>query len=369
MRNAANVPVEQLISFKESLQLLDELNPLVSGEGLGALNGRAESTVNNQLRKDTDGARNTKENSVVAGLSKAVVLEKNTRVGVDVGEGVLGLAVLGENTGGDLVDLADELEHGVLGHVRLGELALGHVAGVGLAEHGMAVTGNDTASVEGVPEVFGDSLVAKVVTDDLLHLSKPVKYLLVGKAVERAGQAIETSREGEEGGAEGAANEMGGVSRDIATLVIGVNGQVQTHELNKVGIVAEAKLVGEVEGVILVLLDGGNLAALENVLVDARSNVGELSNQVHRVLEGVAPVLLLVDTLGVSLGERRRVLKSSDGQRELSHGVEVGRAVVNELLNELGDIRTGSPLSREVADLLLAGDLAGEKEPEEACDS
>jgi hypothetical protein len=45
------------------------------------------------------------------------VLEENTGVGVDVREGVLGLAVLSEDARGDLVDLADELEHGVLRQV------------------------------------------------------------------------------------------------------------------------------------------------------------------------------------------------------------------------------------------------------------
>ena len=41
-------------------------------------------------------------------------------MGIDVGVGVLGLAVLREDAGGDLVDLADQLEHGVLGHVLCG---------------------------------------------------------------------------------------------------------------------------------------------------------------------------------------------------------------------------------------------------------
>jgi hypothetical protein len=45
--------------------------------------------------------------------------------------------------------------------------------------------------------------------------------------------------------------------------------------------------------------------------------------------------------------------------------VEIGRAVVDELLDELGDVGAGSPLSGEVADLLLGGDLAGQEKPEE----
>jgi hypothetical protein len=44
--------------------------------------------------------------------------------------------------------------------------------------------------------------------------------------------------------------------------------------------------------------------------------------------------------------------------------VEVAGAAVDELLNELGDIGAGSPLSGQVADLLLGGNLAGKQEPE-----
>lgn len=61
------------------------------------------------------------------------------------------------------------------------------------------------------------------------------------------------------------------------------------------------------------------------------------------------------------------MLKGSDGQRELSHGVEVVGAAINELLDELGDIGTSSPLSGQIADLLFAGDLTSEQQPEETC--
>ena len=72
-------------------------------------------------------------------------------MGVDVGVGVLGLSVLGEDTGCDLVDLADELEHWVIGQVLLGKLALGDVAGIRLAENSVAVSGNDLTGLESGP--------------------------------------------------------------------------------------------------------------------------------------------------------------------------------------------------------------------------
>jgi hypothetical protein len=45
--------------------------------------------------------------------------------------------------------------------------------------------------------------------------------------------------------------------------------------------------------------------------------------------------------------------------------VEGAGAAVDELLNELGDVGAGSPLSRQVANLLLGGDLAGQQKPEQ----
>lgn len=372
-----------LSSHRNFSQLAGNLDPLLGREGLGALDGGTDGAVDDQLGKDTDGAGNTEEDGVVVCLGETVVLEEDTRVGIDVGEGVLGLAVLSEDTRGDLVDLADEVEHGVVGHLLCGvvsicairkgvsvrltlsELALSHVTGVSLAEDGVAVTGDDTAGVEGGPEVVSDGLVAKVIANRLLHLGEPVEDLLVGKAVQGTGKTVETGGKRQEGRAESATNQVGGVSADVATLVVGVDGQVKTHKLNEVGVLAEAELVGEVEGVILVLLDRSNLAALEDVLVDARSDVGELGNEVHGVLKGVAPVLLLVNTLGVGTGERRGLLESGDGKGELGHGVQVGRAAVDQLLDELGDVGAGGPLGGEVADLLLGGDLTGQEKPEE----
>jgi len=158
---------------------------------------------------------------------------------------------------------------------------------------------------------------------------------------------------------------VGGVCADIAALVIGVDGEVQAHQLDEVLVLRETELVGQVERVVLVLLDGRDLAVLVDVAVDLGGNGRELRDEVHGVLKGVLPVLGLLHALCVGLGEVGLVLESSDGDGELGHGVEVARAAVDELLDELGDIGAGSPLSGEVADLLLRGDLAGEEEPEE----
>lgn len=292
-------------------------------------------------------------------------MEKKRTYGINVREGVLGLAVLGQDTRSNLVDLADQVEHGVLGQLAEGKLALGDVTGVSLAQDGVTVTGNDLAGVEGGPQVVLDGLVAEVVTDRRLHLGEPVEHLLVGQTVQGTGQTVETGGQGEHGGAQSATDQVGGVGADVTTLVVGVDGEVEPHELDKVAVAAKAQLVGQVEGVVLVLLDGGDLAVLEDVTVDLGGDGGQLGDDVHRVLEGVAPVVLLVDTLGVGLGEGRLVLQGGDRQGELGHGVESVGAAVDELLQELGEVGTGSPFSRQGLDLGLRGDLTGQEEPEE----
>lgn len=49
----------------------------------------------------------------------------------------------------------------------------------------------------------------------------------------------------------------------------------------------------------------------------------------------------------------------------MTHGVEGRRASVQNLFNKFWEGSTGSPVFRELGDLLLGGDLAGEQEPEE----
>ena len=60
-------------------------------------------------------------------------------MGVDVGPGVLGLALLYQDVGHHLVDLGHQLEERVVGQVSESKLALTGVPGVRLPQHSMAV--------------------------------------------------------------------------------------------------------------------------------------------------------------------------------------------------------------------------------------
>jgi len=66
-----------------------------------------------------------------------------------IGVWVLGFAVLGQHTGGNLVDLANKLEHWVIWEMSFSEGTLGHVARISLAENSMSVSRNNLASLQG----------------------------------------------------------------------------------------------------------------------------------------------------------------------------------------------------------------------------
>ena len=185
----------------------DELSVLLGAERLGTLDRSTKSAVDDELRQDTEGAGDTKENSVEAGFGQAIVLQENAGVSIDVRPRVLRLrweyplvdahceiwesmsypSVLGQDTRSDLVDLADELEHGVIRKLAESKLALGNIARISLAKDGVSVTGDNTASVESGPEVVLDRLIAKVATNGLLHLLEPVKDFLVGPVEDHEG--------------------------------------------------------------------------------------------------------------------------------------------------------------------------------------
>lgn len=55
-----------------------------------------------------------------------------------------------------------------------------------------------------------------------------------------------------------------------------------------------------------------------------------------------------------------------DSQTELAHGVEGGRASVQNFLDELRDGRTSSPVLRQFSDLFLSGYFTSDQKPKEA---
>jgi len=218
--------VQLLLASAELQGSANQLGIGLGAEGLWSFNGSTKTTVDDELGQNTKSAGHAEENSVVAGFSQAVVLQQNTRVGINVGVRVLSLAVLRQDTWSDLVDLADEVEHGIIGELAKSKFALRDVTRIGLAENCVAIARDDTTAVQGLPQVVGDLLVAEIVTNVLLHLGEPIQDFLVGQAVERSSETIETGRERQHGRAQGTTDQVSGVCADVSTLMIGVDGQV-----------------------------------------------------------------------------------------------------------------------------------------------
>lgn len=66
-------------------------------------------------------------------------LQQHSAVGVNIGPGVLGLALFQEHVGHNLVKLGNQLEHWVVGQVLQGKLALAGVTRVCFPQDSMAV--------------------------------------------------------------------------------------------------------------------------------------------------------------------------------------------------------------------------------------
>src|ERR1700733_2269983 len=182
--------------------------------------------------------------------------------------------------------------------------------------------------------------------------------------MKRASKTIETSSKRQHWRAQGTANEMSGMSTNVATLVVSVDCKVQPHQLDEVVILAIAKHVGKVESVVFVFLEWSNLAVFVDIAVYSCSNCRELGDQIHGIFKCVAPIVLFVDAFCIGLCELELTLQSDYCHGKLSHRVEVGGTAVDKLLDELGNIGSCSPVSREAMDLLLAWDLSCQEQPE-----
>lgn len=61
-------------------------------------------------------------------------------MGINIGPWVLHLAELQQNWGYNLVDLGNQLEHGIIGQMLESKFALHRVTGISLAEDSVAIT-------------------------------------------------------------------------------------------------------------------------------------------------------------------------------------------------------------------------------------
>jgi len=288
-------------------------------------------------------------------------------VSVYVWPWVLGLTLGEEDIWHNLVDLADQLEHIVVWEVLEGKLSLALVSWIGLSEHGVSVAWHHSAALESVPDEIVELLVANVLAAQVLsELSEPDEHLLVGETVEWTGEAVHGGGKGQVWIGQGGSNQVRGVCTDVAALVVGVDGEVKSHELSEL-LVIVSDHIGEVLGPISIWVDNAQAGAVSvEVVVDLGSNGWQLGDQVHAILEGVLPVLALVGTLGVLSGEDGLTVKRVNSSTELSHWVQVAWKVVQHLHNVSWQVGGASPLLAELLDFGLRWYLAGDEEPEES---
>lgn len=125
---------------------------------------------------------------------------------------------------------------------------------------------------------------------------------------------------------------MGCVSTDVTTFVIGVNDDIESHELPEV-LVGVTKHVSVVGSIIEGSVGGRDISVVSiAVVIDDGSNSRNLSAKIESILKGGLPVLGLVDTILISLGEFRSWLADKGTGRELGHRVHVFGKSLKEFL-------------------------------------
>ena len=79
------------------------------------------------------------------------------------------------------------------------KLPLGHVARVGFTKDSVPITRDNLTALQSRPHILADGFVRCVLADDILHLTKPNKNLLVGKTVKGTRKTIQSGTKRQEG--------------------------------------------------------------------------------------------------------------------------------------------------------------------------
>lgn len=98
------------------------------------------------------------------------------------------------------------------------------------------------------------------------------------QSVQWTSKTVQSRGQGQHWRTEGTSDQVSSVGADIAALVVGVDSEVESHEFNKVFVLAEAEQIGEVVSVVLILLHCRDLAVLEDITIDSCSDGGKFGN-------------------------------------------------------------------------------------------
>ena len=140
--------------------------------------------------------------------------------GIHVGGRVLRLALLFEHLRHHIENHVSQAHQFILREALLGKIHLRRKTRVGHAQHCMAVARDHLAAVQRIPGKFVQLLTGWHAAKMILDLDQPAQAFLVGQAMQRAGQPIQRGREGAIGVGERRANQVHGMRRNVARLVV-----------------------------------------------------------------------------------------------------------------------------------------------------
>lgn len=244
------------------------------------------------MRETPERATHAKDDGVEIEVRQSVVVEQDPARGVHVGVRVLGLAVLLQHGGRSLRQHLHQPETAVLHQFRLrgGPVLQGLEARVKDAEHAVSVARNHLTPVEFLPEVLRNVLGRKVPRQALLHLEDEAECLLRRETVKRTRESEQGGRVGEHRVREGGSHEVGGVGRDVAALVVAVDGNVEPQEVDKV-VVLPAEHVGQVGAEVDLGVESEGGVDAVDVLVDRGRDGGQLGDGGDGVVKRGLPVV------------------------------------------------------------------------------
>lgn len=338
------------------------LNPK-SVDGSGSLNWESEGSGPDQTAASTEGSGDGEEDSVVVHLFHTVMVENDTTVGINIGPRVLDLAEFLKNGRNNLENGGSKFNKGVVLDVFGAEVLKMNVSRISVSQDGVTVTWDDLSGGKGVVGEFLNLSFGNIVTDFLLDVKEPSEDFLVGQTVEGTGKTVDTTGVSEERISKSGTDEMGGVSTDVTTFVITVNGEVSSDSfLNFRSFVTHH--VSVVGSPIEVLVGVDNLTFLVFVSVNKGGKSGDLGDKTDDIFVSGAPVLGLVDTLLVSLSELTGRLEVEESNGELGHWVHVSGEVLNQLFSFGRDVAVFLDFVGDVLEFVILGDFTGEEEPE-----
>jgi hypothetical protein len=334
------------------------------GDGAGSFDGETESSSPEQVGHATEGSGDSEDDGVVVEFGHTVMVQQDTGVGINIGPGVLDFTEVLKDGGNDIVDSLAEFDEGIVLDVFNGEFSLMDISGVSVSEDGVTITGNDLSGTEGSLGEFLDLFSGDVVTEFSLQVQQPSQDFLIGETVEGTSETVKGSGVREIRISQSGTDQVASMGRDVTTFVIRVDGQITSNAfLDFVLLITQ--LVSEVTSPIEVGVRSNNITTFVEMSVDQSGDSGDLGDQVHGIFVDGIPVLGLVDTLSVSLGEFRVGLEVEDGSRQLSHGVHVVGEVLNEFFSFVGDSSSGLEFFRDGLELSLSGEFTGHQEPQE----